>query len=144
MTEAARPPMDSTSELKQRLIDRLGSYAGIDAVAGYEQAMVERLERDLAPLVDEVFIDPFGNIAATRHGPAGGPSLMIGAHSDEIGGVVKAIEANGLISFLFSSGMPSGQPPWPRSCQACQARKATLDGASPWRARWCRKKSCSS
>jgi endoglucanase len=97
--------MDSATELKQRLIDRLGSYAEIDAVAGYEHAMVERLERDLAPLVDEVFIDAFGNIAATRHGPTGGPSLMIAAHSDEIGGVVKAIEADGVIRFERLGGL---------------------------------------
>lgn len=92
-------------DLKQRLVARLGDYAAIDAAAGYEQAMVERLRSDLSPLVDDVYIDPFGNIAATKHGPAGSPSLMIAAHSDEIGGVVKAIEPDGMIRFERLGGV---------------------------------------
>lgn len=105
MTETAKPPAGPAIDLKRRLIDRLGAYAGIDAVAGSEQAMVERLAGDLAPLVDEVFIDSFGNIAATKRGPTNGPSLMIAAHSDEIGGVVKAIEADGMIRFERLGGL---------------------------------------
>lgn len=91
--------------LKERLTIRLGEYAAIDAVAGYEQAMVARLEADLADLVDDVFIDAFGNIVGTKHGPADGPSLMIAAHSDEIGGVVKAIEPDGMIRFERLGGV---------------------------------------
>lgn len=105
MTEPVSSPKASAGALKQRLIDRLGAYAQIDAVAGFEQAMVERLVSDLAPLVDEVFIDPFGNIAATKQGPVTGPSLMIAAHSDEIGGVVKAVEADGMIRFERLGGL---------------------------------------
>lgn len=105
MTETAKPTATSAMELKRRLIERLGAYAEIDAVAGSEQAMVERLASDLSPLVDEVFIDAFGNIAATKHGPADGPSLMIAAHSDEIGGVVKSIEADGTIRFERLGGL---------------------------------------
>lgn len=105
MTETAKPPAGPAIDLKRRLIDRLGAYAEIDAVAGSEQAMVERLAGDLAPLVDEVFIDSFGNIAATKRGPTNGPSLMIAAHSDEIGGVVKAIEADGMIRFERLGGL---------------------------------------
>ena len=89
----------------QRLIDRLGAYAAIDAVAGHEHAMVERLVADLQPHVDEVSVDPFGNVTATRQGATGAPSLMIAAHSDEIGGVVKAIEADGMIRFERLGGV---------------------------------------
>jgi putative aminopeptidase FrvX len=91
--------------LKPRIVARLGAYAAIDAVAGHEHAMVARLQEDFAPLVDDVTVDPFGNVVATRHGPDGAPSLMIAAHSDEIGGVVKAIEPDGMIRFERLGGV---------------------------------------
>ncbi len=98
----ANEPQAGTEQLdalKERLIEQLGEYAAIDAVAGHEQAMVARLVADLERHVDELTVDPFGNVIATRRGPEGGPSLMIAAHADEIGGVVKAIEPDGMIRF---------------------------------------------
>ena len=92
-------------QLKTRLTDRLGAYAAIDAVAGHEHAMVERLVADLRPHVDDVTVDPFGNVIATRGGPDGAPSLMLAAHADEIGGVVKAIEPDGMIRFERLGGV---------------------------------------
>jgi endoglucanase len=91
--------------VKLRMIERLRAYAAIDAVAGHEHAMVARLRDDLAPLVDTIEIDPFGNLIATISGPADAPSLMVAAHSDEIGGVVKAIEPNGMIRFERLGGV---------------------------------------
>lgn len=91
--------------LSQRLIGRLGDYAAIDAVAGHEQSMVRRLVEDFRPHVDDVQVDSFGNVIATLPGPAGSPSLMLAAHSDEIGGVIKAIEPNGMIRFERLGGL---------------------------------------
>lgn len=91
--------------LKERLISRLGDYAAIDAVAGHEHAMVARLEEDLRAVLTQVMVDPFGNVVATLPGPEDGPSLMIAAHSDEIGGVVKAIEPDGMIRFERLGGV---------------------------------------
>ncbi len=92
-------------ELKRRLTQRLGDYAAIDAVAGHEHAMVARLAEDLRAVVDQVSVDPFGNVVATLPGPENGPSLMIAAHSDEIGGVVKAVEPDGMIRFERLGGV---------------------------------------
>ena len=97
--------MSDGEAIKERLVTRLGEYAAIDAVAGHEHAMVARLEADLSPHVDELTVDPFGNVIATRHGPADSPSLMIAAHSDEIGGVVKSIEPDGMIRFERLGGV---------------------------------------
>ncbi len=93
------------SSLKESLVQRLGEYAAIDAVAGHEHAMVRRLADDLAPHADDIVVDPFGNVIATRNGPEGAPSLMVAAHSDEIGGVVKAIEPDGMIRFERLGGV---------------------------------------
>lgn len=97
--------MSADESLKARLVTRLGDYAAIDAVAGHEHAMVARLQTDLSPHVDELTVDPFGNVIATRLGSTDAPSLMITAHSDEIGGVVKAIESSGMIRFERLGGV---------------------------------------
>ncbi len=91
--------------LKQELLERTVAYAAIDGVAGFEQDIVRRLRDDLAPWVDEIMVDPFGNLIGTIHGPAGAPSLMVTAHSDEIGGIVKAIEPDGMLRFEKLGGV---------------------------------------
>lgn len=80
-------------------------YAEIDAVSGHEQELVRRLRDDLAPYVDEVIVDAFGNIAATRHGADRETSLMIAAHSDEIGCLVKSIEPAGMVRIAPIGGV---------------------------------------
>jgi putative aminopeptidase FrvX len=96
---------EKEATLRDRLIERLGNYAAIDAVAGHEQAMVQRLVEDLKGLVDQIEVDAFGNVIATFNGPADAPTLMLAAHSDEIGGIVKAIEPNGMIRFERLGGI---------------------------------------
>lgn len=83
--------------LKERMIERLGHYAALDGVAGHEHSVVEQLLGDLERFVDRIEVDRFGNLIGTKDGPPGAPSLMVAAHSDEIGGVVKAIEPDGMI-----------------------------------------------
>lgn len=91
--------------LTERLIASLDRYAAIDGVAGHEHEVVERLVEDLRPHVERIDVDRFGNVVATRDGPADGPSLMVAAHSDEIGGVVKAVEPDGMIRFERLGGV---------------------------------------
>jgi endoglucanase len=83
----------------------LGELAAIDGVAGHEHAVVARLKELLEPLVDDIEIDSYGNLFATRRGPENGPSLMISAHSDEIGAIVKSIEPSGMIRFERLGGL---------------------------------------
>jgi len=90
---------------RTHLIQFLGEYAAIDGVAGHEHAIVERLVADLTPHVDEIDVDPFGNIVATKRGPDAAPSLMIAAHSDEIGAAVKAVDLDGMIRFERIGGV---------------------------------------
>lgn len=102
--ERCRVSKDFTS-LKDRLRDLTADYAAIDAVSGHEQRLVRRLVDDLRPFVDVVTVDPFGNVVATRLADEDAPTLMIAAHSDEIGAVVKAIEPDGTIRFAPIGGV---------------------------------------
>lgn len=80
-------------------------YADIDAISGHEQALVERLAEDLRPHVDEMFVDAFGNVVGTRHGGDRETSLMISAHSDEIGMLVKSVESTGMVRIAPIGGV---------------------------------------
>jgi putative aminopeptidase FrvX len=96
---------DSARAEKDRIRELTTELAALDGVAGFEQPVVRRLVELLTPLADEVAVDGFGNVIATRRGRHERPHLMISAHSDEIGGVVRAIEPNGLIRFERLGGL---------------------------------------
>lgn len=89
----------------ERLKHLLGELAAIDGVAGHEQAVVSRLTDLFQPLTDDVDVDSYGNLFATIRGPHDAPTLMISAHSDEIGAIVKSIEPNGMIRFERLGGL---------------------------------------
>ena len=95
----------AATETKARLRDLTTAYAAIDAVAGFEQGLVRRLVHDFRSLVDDVAVDSFGNVIASRFVDAQAPTLMISAHSDEIGAVVKAIEPDGFLRFAPIGGV---------------------------------------
>jgi putative aminopeptidase len=81
------------------LLDRLKALAAIDAIAGQEQPLVAYLRDALTPCCDEVTVDAVGNLYAVRRGAAPGPTVLIAAHTDEIGLIVKSVEPTGFLRF---------------------------------------------
>jgi len=69
------------------------------AVSGDEFRVRKILAEELRPLVDDVRIDKIGNIIATKQGEPDAPRIMITAHMDEIGLLVKYITDDGFIAF---------------------------------------------
>jgi endoglucanase len=90
-----RQPMTTIQQLKSDL----QALAGRCGVSGSEQDVVRYLAEQLRPFADELTIDPFGNLIATRRGDGRAPSLMIAAHSDEVGLVVTTITPDGFLRF---------------------------------------------
>ncbi len=74
------------------LLERLCQAPGI---GGRERAIRDIVREELAPLVDAVRVDAMGNLIATRNGS--GPRIMIAAHIDEIGFIVRYIDDEGFI-----------------------------------------------
>jgi endoglucanase len=95
------------------LSDRFG-------VAGFEDEVRERLEELVRPYVDEVRVDPLGNLIAERRGN-GGPRLMLDAHMDEVGFMVGYVEEGGWLRIVRLGG-------WDERIVAAHALTILADG----------------
>ena len=82
------------SELNFDLLKRLCETPGISS---REEQMRRLVADELRPLADSLEADVMGNVIATKKGAEGGPRVMIAAHTDEIGFVVKYIDDRGFI-----------------------------------------------
>ncbi len=80
-------------EFNYDLIKRICEVPGIP---GREDAVRPIVIEALRPLVDEISVDALGNVIARKHGK-GGPRVMLAAHMDEIGFIVRSIDDHGFI-----------------------------------------------
>ncbi len=83
----------------------LTEFTALHGISGCEAAVIARLHTDFALFTDEVTRDRFGNLIATRQGPAGAPHLVIAAHADEIGLMVASIEQDGFLRVADFTGV---------------------------------------
>ncbi len=77
----------------------LADLVAIPGPCGFEHQMIRYLYNRMLPIADECRIDGIGNLIVTKKGAYDGPSLIVSAHTDEVGFIVKKIEPNGLIRF---------------------------------------------
>lgn len=83
------------------LLKRLCETPG---VSGREEQMRKLVAAELRPLTDTIESDNMGNVIAVKDGSGEGPKVMIAAHIDEIGFLVKHIDDNGFIRLLPVGG----------------------------------------
>ncbi|HID42353.1 MAG TPA: M42 family peptidase [Archaeoglobaceae archaeon] len=81
------------------LIEKLSNAHG---TSGYEDEIREIIREELEDFVDEIKVDKMGNIICIKNGTK--PKLMIAAHMDEIGFMVKHIDDKGFIRFAPLGG----------------------------------------
>jgi len=72
-------------------------------VSGYEREIGGIMEEELGKCCDEVKVDDFGNVIARKG--SGAKKIMIAAHMDEIGLMVKHISKEGFIYFIKIGGI---------------------------------------
>ena len=99
--------MSGRRELNVALLKRLCELPGI---AGREDAVRAVVEAELEGLVDELSVDALGNVIGVRRGRSG-PRVMIAAHMDEIGFLVKHIDDNGFIRIHAVGGFDPSRLP---------------------------------
>lgn len=74
-----------------------------DGISGYEKNVAEIMKKELTKTCDKVETDSFGNIIATKG--KGKTEIMLAAHMDEIGLMVKHINEQGFINFIKIGGI---------------------------------------
>lgn len=75
----------------------------VSGISGYESEVADIMLKELKKTCDDVFIDTFGNVIA-RKGKSG-KKIMLAAHMDEIGFVVKHVSKEGFIWFVKIGGI---------------------------------------
>lgn len=83
--------------------DLLKSICEIPGIGGREDAVIAFVKEQMNGLVDDISVDRVGNVVGVKNG-SGGPTVMISAHMDEIGFVVKHIDDKGFIRLQAVGG----------------------------------------
>jgi putative aminopeptidase len=96
---AAAPDLDRL----RRLVTDLMMIPGL---SGYEGRVRRRLARELDGLGIASRTDRLGNLIGTLAGNNASPSVMLFAHMDQLGFIVRKIEADGLIRVERLGGVP--------------------------------------
>ncbi|SNR88179.1 endoglucanase [Anaerovirgula multivorans] len=86
------------------LLKKLTSAFG---VSGCEREIRNVILEELKDTVDKVKVDRIGNIIAEKKTPNSSYNVVITAHMDEVGFMVKGIEDSGLIRFISVGGIDS-------------------------------------
>ena len=74
-------------------------------ISGHEDEVANIIERELKDVADSIERDNMGNIIATKKGSKKAPKIMLAAHMDEIGFLVRFIDDNGFIKFSKIGGI---------------------------------------
>jgi endoglucanase len=78
----------------RKLLPKLSESIGI---SGYEAETREVIRKEIEGLVDEMWVDALGNLLAIRKGKSEHPRILLDAHVDEIGFIVRYIHDNGFL-----------------------------------------------
>lgn len=87
--------------------DLMKEFMLIGAPSGYEKNMAYRLKEEFEKTADHVFIDRIGNVIAKYQGTdPSAPVIMVFAHLDSLGFIVRRIEPDGFIQVDRLGGIP--------------------------------------
>ncbi len=89
--------MAITNELLEELTNAYGP-------SGFEGPVRDIMRRELGPLSDHVEVDGIGSLIARKNGTSDSPRIMIAAHMDEVGLMVKYVTDEGYIKFQTLGG----------------------------------------
>ncbi|AHF06928.1 peptidase M42 [Desulfitobacterium metallireducens DSM 15288] len=86
----------------KEFLKKLSEHHG---VSGYERTIAPLVIQEFQTIAEEVQIDRFGNIYAHKNGEVGRYKIMLAAHMDEIGLMVKKIDPRGFLRFTTVGGV---------------------------------------
>jgi len=91
--------------MKEIDLQLLSQIVKIPGAPGFEEKIRNFLIAEIAPLVDDFYVDNIGNLVAVKKSKVeNAPKLMLSAHMDEIGFIVTHIDEQGFLRFHTLGG----------------------------------------
>jgi putative aminopeptidase FrvX len=87
------------------LVETLEKLSNACGVTGREEEVATLMKKLLKPYVDEVKEDKLGNVIGIKEGRKNAPKVMLAAHMDEIGLLVKTVTKEGFLQFAKIGGI---------------------------------------
>jgi len=87
------------------LAENLEKLSNANGVAGRETEVRNLMVKFLEPYADEVVVDRLENVIAIKKGKKAAPKVMLAAHMDEVGLMVKTITKEGFLQFTKMGGI---------------------------------------
>ena len=85
--------------------DLLKKLSNTPGISGFEADVRDLMIRELEDHADEINVDPLGNLIAIKKGNPSSKKIMLAAHMDEIGLMVRYIDKKGFIKFSTIGGI---------------------------------------
>ena len=97
----------SGNEDRQRRLETLFELMRVPGLAGHEQGVAAFMRERMRPYADELREDRLGNVIATLRGiDPEAPTVMLFAHMDSLGFIVRTIDPDGFVRVHRLGGIP--------------------------------------
>jgi putative aminopeptidase FrvX len=105
----AQTPASAQPPSQDRLVQLLKELTEAPGPPGYEEAVRKIMTDRFKPLADNITYDGLGSVVAQQGNS--GPRIMLDAHMDELGGMVRRIRPDGFVSmqmlgYWLSAALP--------------------------------------
>lgn len=88
------------------LMDTIKELCALDGVSGCEDAVRSYIKEKATPYADEIRVDALGNLIVFKKGKTStGNALLLAAHMDEVGLIVRSITEEGYLKFSCVGGI---------------------------------------
>ncbi len=85
--------------------ENLAKLSNACGVTGRENEVKELMIRLMTPYADEIVVDRLENVIAIKKGTEKSPKIMLAAHIDEVGLMVKTVTKEGFLQFAKMGGI---------------------------------------
>ena len=89
------PSQDATIQLLEKLTNAPGP-------SGFEEPVAKIMVNEMKPYADKITYDGLGSVIAQQG--ASGPRIMLDAHMDELGGMIRRVTPDGFLSMQMLGG----------------------------------------
>lgn len=110
---------------RAQFVDLIRELTAIPGPAGREEAVARAVAVHLKDQANEAYLDAQGNAIFKMAGRGATAALMLCAHTDEVGLIVRAVTPEGLLYFDLNGGID------PRTLLATQVEVVTSEGRVP-------------